>query len=289
MDEKENNQFNGDMAKEKNCIPYTAAAGAKLPKRAKAVDLRGEKIGKVRKSVLKDGDDRVLGKFSRDEENDMVFFYSPDENGEPTNLAGYVDKNNNLLTLENDYVATLKYHTLAIIIIPLLCLLAALTAFSIILCSYYLSRSRDYIPTIFITEDGGSEWIDDEYIDVFENGKYNGNKIHPGMEGEYLFRFENRNANRLNYNMTFTEENEYSMNMGYRLRFDNVYVLGNEDTYISIDELKLEDAIIASGSSAIFTLEWKWIDGTGDTEAGMNEATYTLHITLDAQTTAYIN
>lgn len=282
-----NNRYNVGITGGKSSIPYTEAAGAKLPKRAKVVDLSGERIGKIRKRILKDENKNVLGRFDQDDK-DNVFFYAPGENGEYTEVIGYVDKNNNLLTLENDYIATIRYRKF-IFILPLLIFLGALTVFSLILAAYYLSLSKDYIPTLFITEDGGPEWREDEYIRVFENGVYNESKIHPGMEGEYRFRFENRNANRLNYDLIFTDENSFSINMGYRLRLDNVYVLGDEDTYIGIDELALKDVIIASDSSVIYTLEWKWLDGETDTAAGMNNATYTLHITFNAQTTVYIN
>ncbi|MBO4988805.1 MAG: hypothetical protein J6D37_00590 [Clostridia bacterium] len=287
MDENTQKQLYNATAEARNRIPFTEAAGAKLPRRAKAVDLRGEKIGKVRKHILKDEDKNVLGEFSRDKDQDIVFFYAPDDEGECVDLVGYVDKNNNLLTLDNDYIATIRYPRFFLIL--LFFFLGALTLVSTILGAYYISRSNDYIPTLFVTEDDGPEWRDDELIRVFENGVYNESKIHPGMEGVYKFRFENRNENRLNYELAFAEENDFSLNMGYRLRMDNVYVLGDAETYLSIEEMNLEDVIIAANSSVIYTLEWKWIDGSNDTFAGMNNATYTLHITFHAQTTAYFN
>lgn len=288
MDEKEQKQFYNNVARAKSRIPYTEATGARLPKRAKAVDLRGEKVGKIRKSILKDEDENVLGEFSRDQEQDIVFFYAPDEEGDCVNLVGYVDKNDNLLTVENDYIATIRYPKL-ILILPIVILLGLLTALSVILGAYYLSTSRDYIPTLFVTEDDGPVWKKDEYIRVFENGVYHESKIHPGMEGEYKFRLENNNKDRLTYDLTFTEENDFSMDMGYRLRMDNVYVCGDETTYLSVEELALEDVIIAADSSVIYTLEWKWIDGSTDTFAGMYDATYTLHITFSAEVSLYLN
>ncbi len=278
----ENQNYNSDTAKAGNQISYTLAVGAKLPKRAKAFDLRGKRIGKIRKSVLKNENDSVLGKFVR-EQDDLVYFYAPDQNGELLDRAGYVDKNNNLLTLENDYLATIKYHNFALILLPLLFLVVALTVLSCILGSFYLTDTRGSIPTLFVTEEGGPEWKEDELIRVFRNGVYQNNKIHPGMEGEYKFCFENRNENRLNYSMTFAEENSYTLNMGYRLRQNNVYVLGTENGYLGVEDLHLEDVTIESKSSAIYTLEWKWLDDDAvDTIAGMEDATYTLHITLNA-------
>lgn len=269
-------------------IPYTEAKGAKLPKRAKAVDLRGEVIGKIRKSVLKSNDDKVLGEFSQNKEQDIVFFYGPDEFGDCVKLLGYVDKNNNILSPNNDYIATVRYSKLIWLLPILAIIIGLLTLVSVLASSWYVSRFVDYIPTLFVTEDEGPEWVEDEYIQVFENGVYNESKIHPGMEGDYKFRLENHNPNRLEYDLTFADENDYEIVMGYRLRMDNVYVCGDEDTYLSLDELNLEEVIIAADSSVIYTLEWKWIDGETDTVAGMNEATYTLHITFRAQTTEHI-
>ena len=46
--------------------------------------------------------------------------------------------------------------------------------------------------------------------------------------------------------------------MKYRLKIDNVYIRGNTEDFIDIDNLDISDIIVLKDSINIFTLEWYW-------------------------------
>lgn len=250
---------------------------ARLPVRATVVDGDGVKIGKIRDSVWYDTDDVVVGNFDKTE-NDNVYFHG-------INQYGYVDRNNNVLTLADKYIATVRYTRWGLILI--LVLLAALVAVSACFTAYYIatSNSVDVPPVLFIAEEGKS-WEDTKNLKVFFNEKFGDAVIEPGMKGSYAFTFENRNENALIFNLAFTETNPYGIELLYRLKRDGAYVAG-ADGYVNVGGISCNDLTIEAASSTVFELEWFWRDNDEtDTEAGENEAQYTLNIKFSANVLA---
>ena len=75
------------------------------------------------------------------------------------------------------------------------------------------------------------------------------------------------------------------INMKYKLKIDNIYIRGNEDEYVSIEELKVDDIVVLEDSNNIYTLEWKWVDNDiADTYVGSLKEiqTYTLKLKINA-------
>ncbi len=53
---------------------------------------------------------------------------------------------------------------------------------------------------------------------------------------------------------------KHFVNMKYKLKMDNIYIKGNADNYVTLDELNLNDIVVLKDSINIFTLEWYWED-----------------------------
>ena len=248
----------------------------RLPRRATVFNKQGERIGKVRKGVWQDEEGNEQGTFVKEETN--VFVYSGESR------TGYVDKNDNVLSLSNKYIATLRRPE-RFWILALVLFLVLVTLLTVILSAYFLTRSEntDYAPVIFIASEDGTSWEDSEDLPIFFNETFGDNKVAPGMKGSYRFTFANKNKNTLDYSLSFSEENEYGIAILYRLKRDGAYISGTQD-YVTADELGLEGLTVEAQSSTVFELEWFWQDNDeADTVAGQNSAVYTLTISLSAQ------
>lgn len=255
------------------------AVDVRLPVRAAVIDREGNRVGKVRKSVWYDNEDNDLGFFRKEETN--VFFYG---GGVRT---GYVDGNNNVLTLSDGYMATLRRFRWAVLAV-ILVIVALATALSVILSAYLLDRSQntDYAPVLFVAGEDGTSWAETENIPVFMNERFGDTVIAPGMSGSYEFVFENRNAHALEFAFTFGEENEYGIRLVYRLRRDGVYIAGS-DRSLTVEELSVSGMTIEAHSSSVFEIEWQWLhNDAADTAAGENGAQYTLQIAFSASVSA---
>lgn len=252
------------------------AIDVRLPVRAKVLNKQGERTGRVRQSrwYEGEGENEVLrGEFRKEGTN--VFLYDSEER------RAYVDANDNVLSLSNKYLATLRrprWWLLALIL-----LLILLTLISVLVSAYYLRRTgEDYAPVIFIAEADGTDWNDVENLAVFFNETFGDSVIAPGMSGTYRFRFQNQNADALVYSLAFSEDNPYGIDLRYRLKRDGAYL--GEGQYVGAGEIPSADLTIEPLSTALFELEWIWIhNDEADTEAGENQAQYALTITLTAR------
>ena len=78
------------------------------------------------------------------------------------------------------------------------------------------------------------------------------------------------------------EDSEYKINMVYRLKTGDRYVIGNDSKWVTADELETEFNNLKKYKSDSYSLEWKWLyegDDENDTIAGMNmESEYKLNI-----------
>ncbi len=107
---------------------------------------------------------------------------------------------------------------------------------------------------------------------IFTNAAFEyTNIIAPGVGNTYNFVVHNSTNLNLKYYIKMQEESEYKINLKYRLRRNNKYIIGNSETWVSADELKTEFINIAKGNSDSYSLDWKWFDDNeADTIAGKN-------------------
>lgn len=132
-------------------------------------------------------------------------------------------------------------------------------------------------------ETGGIIISDDEQI--FNNGtqinifrhnsdKVKTDKIAPQSTGIYKFYLKNENAFPIYYNIKLTEENTYSINMKFRLKQGDKYLIGNENEWISISDLTTNDILLSSQTYDAFELEWCWFESSNDTYVGTQVESY---------------
>ena len=77
---------------------------------------------------------------------------------------------------------------------------------------------------------------------------------------------------------------KHFVNMKYKLKMDNIYIKGNADNYVTLDELNLNDIVVLKDSINIFTLEWYWEDDDNlDTAVGSEKDTQYYKLNLQIQ------
>lgn len=272
---------NSEIPSENNAGSPTAfsraqniAQKAKLPRRGRAFDKEGNRAGKVKKCVWYDEAGNRLGEFIKEEER--VLF----KEGE--RLLGYVDHNKNVFSNEHMHLATIRTID-RLWLLLLLVFLLLLTLVTGVVSTFFLLRSdADDVPVIRITDVEGTDWKYIENLPIFENDYFDREAILPGMRGEYRFILENCNDYALTYAIACTEENDFEIDIRYRLMRDGHHLAG-EEGYEETEALHFEELTIEANSSAFFVLEWYWADDDPiDTEAGENGAEYTFTFAVEA-------
>lgn len=147
------------------------------------------------------------------------------------------------------------------------------------------NTSSDNISGTFSILDSNINWYDSAQLNIFSNYAYQmKNIIAPGNSNTYNFIIRNNNSFPIKYTFKITEENNYNVNMKYRLKQNGKYVIGNSNSWVSYDKLSVADAIVSSKSKNVYTLEWKWIDSNNDNYAGEAiDAIYKLKINVYAE------
>ena len=108
-------------------------------------------------------------------------------------------------------------------------------------------------------------------------------RIAPESSNAYEFKVENNTAYNLKYQIEFIETNEYNINMKFKLKKNDTYII---DHYVKASELSVTDMPLNINDSDTYYLEWKWISSSNDTSIGQNpEAKYSLKIEIKAEGT----
>ena len=91
----------------------------------------------------------------------------------------------------------------------------------------------------------------------------------------------NNTGGNVVYSIDFVEENQYSANILYKLKMNGDYIAGDADTWVSYNDLDLNNKVLNADYMDSFLLEWKWVDSDHDTVAGRTHgAKYTLKINV---------
>ena len=124
-------------------------------------------------------------------------------------------------------------------------------------------------------------WRDSASLNIFTDSVYHfEDKVAPGSSNTYQFVVKNSTKYRLKYEINFIETNLHQMNMKYKLKKNDSYVI---DHYVSCDELHLDEQLLNAKSNDTYYLEWKWIDNDNDTSVGNAQADYSLKIEVKAE------
>lgn len=141
----------------------------------------------------------------------------------------------------------------------------------------------------YVSDNEIVKWQDETSLNIFEDSsnisKVKG-KIAPESSGTYKFVVNNGTKYNLNYKISFSETNEHGINMKYKLKKGDNYIVNN---YVSYNELNIEDVLLNTKNSDTYYLEWKWVgdNDDNDTQIGTNAKSsnikYDLKITVEAE------
>ena len=147
------------------------------------------------------------------------------------------------------------------------------------------TTSDENIDIIEITDESGATWKNNK-LQIFKNEKFNGEKIiAPKSKGTYKFYIKNKVGNDITYNISLLDEMSHFVNMKYKLKLNDVYICGNKDEYVGIDELNVDNIVLTKDSTTLYTLEWYWEDEDElDTFVGSleDDQYYTLKLNVQA-------
>ena len=157
-----------------------------------------------------------------------------------------------------------RYNIIFILIIVLL-LIICLLGYKIGKIGYSTVETSNEVEDekidIITITDENTKWNPNAHLNIFNNVQFNGEKIiAPHSMGIYKFYVKNEVDSDITYNIRILDEMSNFVNMKYKLKINNVYILGNKETYVSIDELNLDNIILMRDSTTLYTLEWYWED-----------------------------
>jgi len=132
--------------------------------------------------------------------------------------------------------------------------------------------------------DNNTSWQSTNDLNIFSNPMYEmDNKIAPESTNFYQFVVRNNTIYDINYNIVFKEDNNYKINMKYRLIKNDEYIVGNEKEWVTYEKLNLNNISLLTKNSDTYYLEWKWFSSDNDAEIGkIGNANYSLKIDIKA-------
>ena len=151
---------------------------------------------------------------------------------------------------------------------------------------YDEDEDEEVIGEVFVDDKNGN-FIYQQNLQIFNNSAYKyTNKIAPGVSNSYYFIVHNNTNKNVNYRLDFYEISEYKINLKYRLKKNNEYVVGNDSTWVTAEQLKTDMSNIVIEGSDKYYLDWKWFDDdANDTIAGKNMTSeYKLNIRIYFET-----
>ena len=151
------------------------------------------------------------------------------------------------------------------------------------------NSNTDLEGEFYVSDNKIVKWNDNTNLNIFTDSKkiskVNG-KIAPESTGIYVFNVNNKTKYNLKYNISFIESNEYSINMKYKLKKGNTYLV---DRYVSYEQLNINDMLLNSNKTDVYSLEWKWVgdNDNNDTTIGKSakdgDINYSLKINIEAE------
>ena len=140
---------------------------------------------------------------------------------------------------------------------------------------------REGMVTVY---DNDVTWHGMTQAKIFTNSMYQiEDVIAPESSNTYQFVVKNSADFKLKYNINFIEKNPYNINMKYKLKKNDTYLVNH---YVSASELNLTNLILNSSDNDTYYLEWKWVSSDNDTQIGKEQdAKYGLNIEVRAEST----
>ena len=112
---------------------------------------------------------------------------------------------------------------------------------------------------IVYVDDKNGRYTYQKSIKIFENAAFEyTNKIAPGVSNSYNFKVHNETENTIRYNIEFLEESEYALNMRYRLKCADNYIIGSDTEWVGASELISALKELPMDGVDSYTLDWEW-------------------------------
>lgn len=152
--------------------------------------------------------------------------------------------------------------------------------------------NTDYEPNLdedrVVVYDTDAEWDENNYVSNIFKHSYKeivSGKIAPGSNNTYKFIVRNLNEFKVKYTINFIEVNVSNINMKYRLRLGNNYIVGSSSHWVDASSLNREFKSLNAKSMDTYYLDWKWFDDDiNDTPIGIDESSkYSLDIKVNAE------
>lgn len=127
----------------------------------------------------------------------------------------------------------------------------------------------------------GKQWTQSNELNIFDNPFFDNNIIAPGIKHRYNLKIENMSNKKIIYFIKFKEENDKQINLKYRLKKNNEYILGNNDEWVYIDNVTTNNFVLDKNSIEDYVLDWYWEDSDTDTVVGKDKsANYKINIEI---------
>lgn len=126
-----------------------------------------------------------------------------------------------------------------------------------------------------------STWKSNNTLRIISNPMYQiDNTISNLYTNAYVFKIKNNTNYKVNYSINFIENT--NMNIKYRLKRENKYILGNENNWVSYKELDIYNQKLDNSSIDTYYLEWKY-ENNFDIDVKTLDNNYQLKIEINAQ------
>lgn len=125
-------------------------------------------------------------------------------------------------------------------------------------------------------------WYQNQNINIFDNTNANGEKvIWEGLQGKYEFTVENVYKDMVFFGLLVEEKNLQEIEIKYRFKSNNIYIVGNKEKWADIKELNIDSIKLLPSQKATYTLEWMVTDIDDKYLINREEnARYTLYVDL---------
>ena len=149
---------------------------------------------------------------------------------------------------------------------------------------YYITIIEKEDDKVIVHDENGLK-LNEAPLKIFDHKSYHikNDVIAPGSENSYQFIIRNNNEFAIIYDLNIIETNKFNINMKFRLKQNDKYILGNDKKWVTAEELKQSEVILANDSYNVYTLDWKWFESANDTKIGENiKSNYELDISFDS-------
>ena len=143
------------------------------------------------------------------------------------------------------------------------------------------SKKDDDLGEFIVADDYTITWNGTENLKIFANPAYEFmEKIAPESSNTYKFVVKNKTHYKLKYKITFVENNPHNINLKYKLKKNDSYIVND---YTSYNGINITDQVISADGEDTYYLDWKWISSDNDTQIGEIQAQYKLNIEVEAE------